>query len=132
MAGRKCKPVKSTAPFNAMGNIPDEDLRKMLSDVVNGRNSLTGFTQACIIYKAKARVQSTILRHVELTNWSQAQAQYKMTCSIEFVDMWAQVIVSKKLKLKESLPKEFHQALLANYNMDRKMNDNERALLQVH
>ena len=103
-----------------MGGIPDEDLLVLLNKVVNGEENMKAFQASCKRYKAAARVQREILRHsdIAMDDWVAAQAKFPTACDPAFVDSWTQIILSRKLANKTSLPVDFNRLLSAKVELD--------------
>ena len=101
-----------------MGGIPPADLSTMLDQVVQGAISLKQFQANCLIYKAKARMQTLILQQIGKDDWVEAQRSDPKSCAIVFVDRWAQHIVQSRLKVSDSMPGPFFEDLQARREMD--------------
>ena len=109
----KFKKPQSASNFTGMVAIPEEDLLVLLRGVTSGRKTLKQFTDSCRAYKATARVQREILSHEEISqdSWVEAQEVFPSACSDDFVGIWAQYILARKLPQKTPLPPEFHSML---------------------
>ena len=120
----KFKKPKSASCFTTMGGIPDADLAVLLRSVVSGEHTLQNFSVQCKVYKARARVQSTILQFgdVNMTSWAVAKANFPNTCSAKLVDMWAQHIVKSSLKVSAPLPQTFYAMLEQRLAADKSIN----------
>ena len=129
----KVKPLRSAAPLLYMGGIDESILAQMLGDVVSGEITLKQFTLDCKKVKARMRVQTDILRFEEigLLDWNQAEEKFPTACSAIFVERWAQVVVSKQILLKDSLPSTFFSDLSARIAVDHNLQETEKSKAEV-
>ena len=107
------KSVKSAANFTHIGNIEDEALISLLTDVVNGHSSLQRLNDARALVKPRMKVQTVILQDpsVRLDDWEAAEKKYPLSCREQFAERWAVTLVRERILARASLPGTFFPEL---------------------